>query len=58
MVDHCYIKFCLKKSHSKQVVEVLTTPVRGISESESCIETKIKLNFYFHTFLWRLKMPS
>ena len=22
--------------------------------SESCIETKIKLNFYFHTFLWYL----
>ena len=23
--------------------------------SESCIETKIKLNFYFHTSLGRLK---
>ena len=23
--------------------------------SESCIETKIKLNFYFHTSLWCLK---
>ena len=22
--------------------------------SESCTETKIKLNFYFHTFLWYL----
>ena len=23
--------------------------------SESCIEIKIELNFYFHTFLWCLK---
>ena len=25
--------------------------------SESCIEIKIMLNFYFHTSLWCLKMP-
>ena len=23
--------------------------------SESCVEIKIELNFYFHTFLWCLK---
>ena len=32
---------------------VLTLPVLCISES--CIEIKIKLNFYFHTSLWCLK---
>ena len=32
---------------------MLTLNVPGISES--CIEIKIKLNFYFPTFLWCLK---
>ena len=31
----------------------LTLPLPCISES--CIEMKIKLNFYFHTSLWCLK---
>ena len=32
---------------------LLTRPVP--CTSESCIEIKIKLNFYFHTSLWCLK---
>ena len=43
--------------YSKQLlkinIRILTLPVLCISES--CIEIKIKLNFYFHTSLWCLK---
>ena len=37
----------------KEFNVLLTLPVLRISES--CIEIKIKLNFYFHTSLWCLK---
>ena len=37
----------------KILKEYLTFPASCISES--CIKIKIRLNFYFHTSLWRLK---
>ena len=37
----------------KLFLDVLTLPVPCISES--CIEVKVKLNFYFHTSLWCLR---
>ena len=39
--------------HFYDFKEKLTLNVPCISES--CIEIKIKLNFYFHTYLWCLK---
>ena len=39
--------------HSSARCLTLTLPVPCISES--CIEIKINLNFYFHTSLWCLK---
>ena len=33
-------------------ISILT--LNDLCISESCIEIKIKLNFYFHTSLWRL----
>ena len=45
------LKICVM--NKKYFTLVLIIPVLYISES--CIEIKINLNFYFHTFLWCLK---
>ena len=37
----------------KFILNMLSLPAPCISES--CIQTKINLNFYFHTYLWYLK---
>ena len=47
------------KSRTNHIIQIipcktaLTLPVPSISES--CIEIKIKFNFYFHTSLWCMK---
>ena len=53
--DHCQVLSQSQISDSPRVGDLrgLTFPVLYISES--CIETKINLNFYFHTSLWRPK---
>ena len=38
----------------KRNIQVLLT-LKDLFISESCIEIKIELNFYFHTSLWCLK---
>ena len=36
-------------------VKISLLTLKDLLISESCIEIKIKLNFYFHTSLWCLK---
>ena len=43
----------MKSSKFSVTIQFLT--LKGLCISESCIEIKIKLNFYFHTSLWCLK---
>ena len=39
----------------QKITENVSLTLKDPIVSESCIEIKIKLNFYFHTSLWCLK---
>ena len=51
--EKLFVKYYSQRFYKKSRMGDLTLPVPCISES--CIEVKIKLNFYFRTSLWCLK---